>query len=138
LEHDASRSLTSYVNTTGIASPAAEAQAVAIRAAYAAAGIQDFHETGYLECHGTGTLAGDPVEVAAAASVLTVGRTDSNPLIIGSIKSNIGHSEPAAGVSGLIKAILAVEKNRIPGNPTFIDPNPRSKSQYIVAVYPLH
>nr|AFP89392.1 polyketide synthase [Cladosporium phlei] len=111
--------------TPGIASPAAEAQAVAIRAAYAAAGITNFHETGYLECHGTGTLAGDPVEVAAAASVLTQGRTDSNPLIIGSIKSNIGHSEPAAGVSGLIKGILAVEKNRIPGNPTFIDPNPK-------------
>lgn len=109
---------------------------MAIRAAYAAAGIVNFHETGYLECHGTGTLAGDPVEVAAAASVLTQGRTDSNPLIIGSIKSNIGHSEPAAGVSGLIKAILAVEKNRIPGNPTFIDPNPRSKSQSIVVVCP--
>lgn len=108
---------------------------MAIRAAYAAAGIENFHETGYLECHGTGTLAGDPVEVAAAASVLTQGRTDSNPLIIGSIKSNIGHSEPAAGVSGLIKAILAVEKNRIPGNPTFIDPNPRSESQSIVVVH---
>jgi acyl transferase domain-containing protein len=131
-EDSSSSRLTS---STGIASPAAEAQAVAIRAAYAAAGIEDFHETGYLECHGTGTLAGDPVEVAAAASVLTQGRSDSNPLIIGSIKSNIGHSEPAAGVSGLIKGILAVEKNRIPGNPTFIDPNPRSTSRPVVAVF---
>ena len=58
--------------TQGIANPSAEAQAVAIRAAYSAVGIDDFIETGYLECHGTGTLAGDPVEVAAAASVLSL------------------------------------------------------------------
>jgi len=115
--------------TTGIASPSAEAQAIAIRAAYAAAGIEKdaLHNTGYLECHGTGTLAGDPVEVAAAASVLSVGRSPTEPLIIGSIKSNIGHSEPAAGVSGLIKAVLAVERGIIPGNPTFVDPNPKSE-----------
>lgn len=113
--------------TPGIASPSAEAQAMGIRAAYAAAGIEDFHDTGYLECHGTGTLAGDPVEVAAAASVLTQGRTSANPLIIGSIKSNLGHGEPAAGVSGLIKAVLAVESGIIPGNPTFRHPNPKSE-----------
>lgn len=113
--------------TPGIASPSAEAQAVAIRAAYAAAGITSFDKTGYLECHGTGTLAGDPIEVSAAASVFSATRSIDKPLIIGSIKSNIGHSEPAAGVNGLLKAIMAVEKGIIPGNPTFIDPNPKSK-----------
>ena len=114
--------------TPGIASPSAEAQATAIRAAYSAAGITNFNDTGYVECHGTGTLAGDPIEVAALASVFGPTRPANKPLIIGSIKSNIGHTEPAAGISGLIKAILAVEKGIIPGNPTFINPNPKSKS----------
>jgi acyl transferase domain-containing protein/NADPH:quinone reductase-like Zn-dependent oxidoreductase len=74
--------------------------------------------------HGTGTQAGDPEEVKGVASVFSSSRPKSAPLIMGSIKSNIGHSEPAAGISGLIKAILAVENGKIPGNPTFIDPNP--------------
>ena len=113
--------------TPGIASPSAEAQAEAIRAAHSAAGINDFNEIGYLECHGTGTLAGDPIEVSAAASVFGPSRAPDKPLIIGSIKSNIGHSEPGAGVSGLIKAVLATESGIIPGNPTFIDPNPKSE-----------
>jgi acyl transferase domain-containing protein len=111
--------------TPGIASPSSEAQAAAIRAAYENAGISDFNKTGYLECHGTGTLAGDPIEVAGAASVFGPTRNVDNPLLIGSVKSNIGHSEPAAGISGLLKAVLAVETAIIPGNPTFIDPNPK-------------
>ncbi|KAK0702400.1 reducing type I polyketide synthase [Lasiosphaeris hirsuta] len=111
--------------TPGIASPSSDAQATAIRTAYSNAGITDFNETGFLECHGTGTLAGDPIEVAGAASVFGPTRSQSNPLVIGSIKSNIGHSEPAAGISGLIKAVLAVESGTIPGNPTFVDPNPK-------------
>ncbi|KAK7744645.1 Type I Iterative PKS [Cytospora paraplurivora] len=110
--------------TPGIASPNSEAQAVAIRSAYANAGITDLSVTGYIEMHGTGTQAGDPQEVKGVASVFAASRSKTSPLVIGSIKSNIGHSEPAAGISGLIKATLAVEKGRIPGNPTFIDPNP--------------
>lgn len=112
--------------TPGINSPSAEAQAAVIRAAYADAGIaaSQYSTTGYLECHGTGTPTGDPLEVKGAASVLASMRPPSEPLIIGSIKSNIGHSEPAAGLSGLIKAVLAVESGRIPGNPTFVSPNP--------------
>ncbi|KAI9148345.1 putative polyketide synthase protein [Paramyrothecium foliicola] len=111
--------------TPGIASPSAEAQAVAIRAAYRRAGITDYNGTAYLECHGTGTQAGDPTEVGAAGSVFSSMRNENNPLIIGSIKSNIGHAEPAAGISGLIKALMAIEKGIIPGNPTFENPNPR-------------
>ncbi|KUI67059.1 Lovastatin diketide synthase LovF [Cytospora mali] len=110
--------------TPGIASPNSKAQAMAIRSAYANAGITDLTATSYIEMHGTGTQAGDPEEVKGVASVFAALRPIDSPLIIGSIKSNIGHSEPAAGVSGLIKAVLAVEKGRIPGNPTFIDPNP--------------
>lgn len=111
--------------TPGIASPSAEAQAVAIRAAYANAGINDLNATTYLECHGTGTQAGDPTEVASVGSVFARTRSPDAPLIIGSIKSNIGHSEPSAGLSGLLKVVLALEKGQIPGNPTFIDPNPK-------------
>ncbi|OAA57318.1 Beta-ketoacyl synthase [Cordyceps fumosorosea ARSEF 2679] len=111
--------------TPGIASPSAEAQAVAIRAAYANAGITNLNDTAYLECHGTGTQAGDPTEVRGAASVFAASRPDDKPLIIGSIKSNLGHAEPAAGNSGLIKAVLAIENGRIPGNPTFENPSPK-------------
>ncbi|OTB08290.1 hypothetical protein M426DRAFT_52354 [Hypoxylon sp. CI-4A] len=110
--------------TPGIASPSSEAQAMATKAAYANAGIVDLSATGYIEMHGTGTQAGDPKEVKGVASVFASSRPQGAPLIMGSIKSNIGHSEPAAGISGLLKAVLAVEAGRIPGNPTFIDPNP--------------
>ncbi|KAF2967866.1 hypothetical protein GQX73_g5699 [Xylaria multiplex] len=110
--------------TAGIANPSPDMQALTIRAAYKNAGITDFRATAFLECHGTGTLAGDPVEVKGASSVFAQGRELGQELIIGSIKSNIGHSEAAAGLSGLIKAILAVESGVIPGTPTFITPNP--------------
>lgn len=113
--------------TPGIASPSSEAQAAAVRSAYENAGITDLNATAYVECHGTGTAAGDPIEANGVASVFAATRLAESPLIIGSIKSNIGHSEPAAGISGLLKAILSVEKGYIPGNPTFITPNPNSK-----------
>lgn len=115
--------------TAGIASPNAESQALAIHAAYKSAGITDLSQTTFLECHGTGTQAGDANEVRGIASVFSATRSDENPLIIGSIKSNVGHAEPAAGLSGLMKAAMAIEKGVIPGNPTFITPSPKSKRQ---------
>lgn len=120
--------------TPGIASPSAEAQALAIRAAYANAGISDFNQTSYLEFHGTGTQAGDPTEVKGAASVFAPSRDPEKPLYIGSVKSNIGHSEPAAGISGLLKAVLSIENGMIPGNPTFIDPSPKSMQRPFPAI----
>ncbi|CZR67900.1 probable 6-methylsalicylic acid synthase [Phialocephala subalpina] len=111
--------------TAGIASPNADSQALAIRAAYASAGITDFNQTTFLECHGTGTQAGDSNEVRGAAAVFSAMRAADKPLIIGSIKSNIGHSEPAAGLSGLMKAVMSLEKGAIPGNPTFVTPSPK-------------
>ncbi|KAI1073750.1 hypothetical protein F5B20DRAFT_586947 [Whalleya microplaca] len=111
--------------TSSLTQPSSEAQAIAIRMAYQNAGITDFNETGYLECHGTGTPTGDPIEVAGLASVFAPTRAADKPLVIGSIKSNVGHSECAAGLSGLIKTVMAVESGIIPGNPTFITPNPR-------------
>ena len=71
--------------TPGIASPSSEAQARAIRSAYARAGISDYNCTSFLECHGTGTQAGDPIEVGAVSSVFSAGRDSSKPLIIGSV-----------------------------------------------------
>ncbi|KAB8293815.1 hypothetical protein EYC80_009297 [Monilinia laxa] len=111
--------------TPGIASPSAEAQSAAIRAAYANAGITNLNDTTYLECHGTGTQAGDPIEVEGAAAVFSATRSTDKPLIIGSIKSNIGHSEPSAGISGILKTVMAMENGIIPGNPTFIKPSPK-------------
>ena len=112
--------------TNGIANPSSDAQAAVIRQAFKNAGFSEEHfsKTQYLEAHGTGTLAGDPIEARGAASVFSKGRKDGQELIIGSIKSNIGHSEPAAGLSGLLKATLAIEKGVIPGTPTFFNPNP--------------
>ncbi|CAD6449305.1 eb0964f1-27a5-46b6-9504-99d5323d2a22 [Sclerotinia trifoliorum] len=111
--------------TPGIASPSAEAQFAAIKAAYANAGITNLNDTAYLECHGTGTQAGDPTEVKGAALAFSGTRSTDRPLIIGSIKSNLGHAEPSAGISGIMKAVMAIENGIIPGNPTFINPSPK-------------
>ena len=111
--------------TAGIASPNPEAQSAAIRQAYKNAGITDLSQTSYVEFHGTGTRAGDSLEADGVASVFTPYQSPEKPLRIGSVKSNIGHSEPAAGLSGLLKTILSLEKGIIPGNPTFINPSPK-------------
>ncbi|KAK8119367.1 polyketide synthase 2 [Apiospora kogelbergensis] len=125
---------TSNGRTAGIASPNWESQAQAIRQAYENAGISELNETTYLECHGTGTQAGDVAEVKGIGSVFAPSRPADKPLLIGStqidltlrkkVKSNIGHSEPAAGLSGLIKVVLAMETGIIPGTPLFKVPNP--------------
>ncbi|KAI1365810.1 putative polyketide synthase [Xylaria arbuscula] len=111
--------------TGGIASPSSEAQADAIRTAYANAGITNLSETAYVECHGTGTQAGDPAELEGLGSVFSDSCSAEEPLLIGSIKSNVGHSEPAAGNSGLIKVIMSMERGVVPGTPLFIKPNPK-------------
>ncbi len=80
--------LCSNGRTGGIASPSAEAQAAAIRTAYANAGISNFSETAYLECHGTGTQAGDPIEIRGIASVFSATRAVDKPLLIGSVSGN--------------------------------------------------
>jgi phthiocerol/phenolphthiocerol synthesis type-I polyketide synthase B len=77
---------------------------------------------GYVEAHGTGTRSGDPVELGAVSTVLGAGR--STPLRVGSVKSNIGHTEGAAGMAGLIKAALAVNRARVPASLHFNNPNP--------------
>jgi acyl transferase domain-containing protein/2-polyprenyl-3-methyl-5-hydroxy-6-metoxy-1,4-benzoquinol methylase len=110
--------------TPGITLPSSDAQKSLIQAAYAAANLP-LDETSYFEAHGTGTQAGDAMEVTALANVFNRTSPESLPLYIGSVKPNIGHLEGAAGVAGLIKTILALERAVIPPNINFKDPNPK-------------
>ena len=82
-------------------------------------------DVGYLEAHGTGTSLGDPIEVGAAAAALGAGRDASRPLLLGSVKANIGHLEAAAGMAGLIKVVLSLRAGELPGQAHFREPNPK-------------
>ena len=81
-------------------------------------------EVDYIEAHGTGTDLGDSIELRAIASVYGRGREFNNPLLVGSVKTNIGHAEWAAGMASIIKAILGMQKGVIPAHLHFQDPNP--------------
>ncbi|KAF7195680.1 Highly reducing polyketide synthase alt5, partial [Pseudocercospora fuligena] len=107
--------------TPGISLPNSEAQQELIRTAYQQAGV-DPTSTGYVEAHGTGTQAGDPLEARAITE--TIGKNRTKDLYVGSVKTNIGHLEGAAGVAGVIKAALIVERGIIPQNLWFEKLNP--------------
>ncbi len=109
--------------SSGLTAPNPESQKRAIEAALKAAGIAPT-DVDYLEAHGTGTELGDPLEMQAAAAVLGDGRDPRQPLLVGSVKTNIGHLEAAAGMAGLIKVILAIQHGRIPPHLNFETPNP--------------
>ena len=109
--------------SNGLMAPNPEAQMAVLRAAYANAGVPPA-EVGYVEAHGTGTLLGDPIEARALGRVMGRGRPDNSPLLIGSVKSNLGHLEAAAGIAGFLKAVLAVQHGRVPGTLDFQTPNP--------------
>lgn len=81
-------------------------------------------DIGYLEAHGTGTRLGDPIEVRAAAAAFQRTAREAPPLLVGSVKSNIGHLEAAAGIAGLIKSVLVVEHGAIPAHVGLESPNP--------------
>jgi acyl transferase domain-containing protein/NADPH:quinone reductase-like Zn-dependent oxidoreductase/acyl carrier protein/short-subunit dehydrogenase len=97
--------------TNGISLPSREAQADLLRSIYQGNGI-DVNRVAFIEGHGTGTRVGDPAEVWAIGSIIGHGRRA--PLPIGSIKSNIGHTEPVSGLFGLLKAMIALEKDYLP------------------------
>lgn len=109
--------------SNGLMAPNPAAQMAVLRAAYASAGIEP-RDVDFVEAHGTGTLLGDPIEARALGVVLGRGRTADAPLLIGAVKSNLGHLEAAAGVAGFIKAVLSVHHGRIPANLGFLEPNP--------------
>ena len=107
----------------GLTVPNGVAQQRVITQALECAGVAA-GDVGYLEAHGTGTSLGDPIEVQAAGAVLGDGRDESRPLLIGSVKTNIGHLEAAAGIAGLIKVILSLEHEELPKHLHFRNPSP--------------
>ncbi|WP_329241677.1 acyltransferase domain-containing protein [Actinoallomurus sp. NBC_01490] len=102
--------------SSGITVPSQRAQAEVIRAALSDAGLDPL-DVGYVECHGTGTAVGDPIEVAAVGSVVGRSRPADRPLLLGSAKAVMGHAEAAAGIAGFIKAVLCVRHGEVPGQP---------------------
>ncbi|MCX7684352.1 MAG: type I polyketide synthase, partial [Acetobacteraceae bacterium] len=108
--------------TIGLSLPSREAQA-ALLARVVAASEADPDGFAYFEAHGTGTRAGDPAEAWAIGQA--IGRRRAAPLPVGSIKSNIGHLEPASGIAGLLKAMLVLQRRAIPPNLHFAAPNPQ-------------
>jgi acyl transferase domain-containing protein/acyl carrier protein len=111
-------------HTSGLTVPSGASQQRVMRDVLARAGLKP-SDVSYVEAHGTGTALGDPIEVQALAAVFGEGRPARRPLFVGSVKTNIGHAEAAAGVAGLIKAVLALEKEIIPAHLHFHTPNPR-------------
>ncbi|WAJ46844.1 type I polyketide synthase [Mycobacterium sp. Aquia_216] len=109
--------------SNGLMAPNPAAQMAVLRAAYTNAGMQP-NEVDYVETHGTGTLLGDPIEARALGTVLGRGRSEDAPLLIGAVKTNIGHTEAAAGIAGFIKAVMALQHGQIPPNHRFESPNP--------------
>lgn len=83
----------------------------------------DPYRVDYVEAHGTGTPVGDPIEAAAIGQVFGGDQRDG-PLLMGSVKPNIGHLEPAAGIAGLIKGLLVAQHRQVPPNINFVEPNP--------------
>ena len=109
--------------SSGLTAPNGPSQEAVIRAALVAAGTA-CSEIDYIETHGTGTSLGDPIEVRALGNVFGRDRDCSHSLTIGSVKSNLGHLESAAGIAGLIKTVLALGHEEIPPSLHFKSPNP--------------
>ena len=105
--------------TPGLSYPSSETHEALIRRAYSSANL-DIDGTAFVECHGTGTAIGDPLETAGIGNVF-----HSKGVYIGSVKPNLGHSEGASGITSIIKMVLALEKKTIPPNIKFNEPNPK-------------
>ncbi|MCP4262401.1 MAG: SDR family NAD(P)-dependent oxidoreductase [Planctomycetes bacterium] len=120
--------------SNGLTAPNGLAQEAVIRNALS--GIPP-NRVSYVEAHGTGTSLGDPVEVEALEAVYGEDRTKDNPLFIGSVKTNIGHTEATAGLAGLLKIVLAMQHNYIPPHLHFKDLNPLISLEKIPARIPV-
>ena len=107
----------------GLTVPNGRAQTEVIRLACASAGVAPA-DVQYVELHGTGTPVGDPIEAAALGEALGTGRTDGSPLLVGSVKTNIGHLEGAAGIAGLLKVVLSIKHRGLAPSLNFDTVNP--------------
>ncbi|MBU2277167.1 MAG: SDR family NAD(P)-dependent oxidoreductase [Gammaproteobacteria bacterium] len=114
--------------SNGFTAPSGLAQQKVIRQALQNAGLAAT-DVDYIEAHGTGTPLGDPIEVEALQSVYGEGRPANQPLKLGSVKTNLGHLEPAAAISGLIKLLLAFSHRQLPASLNFSTPNPHIQWQ---------
>ncbi|MDY7092284.1 MAG: amino acid adenylation domain-containing protein, partial [Acidobacteriota bacterium] len=108
----------------GYTAPSIEGQAQVVAQALATAGVEA-SSIGYVEAHGTGTALGDPIEVAALAEAFRAGGTPPERCAIGSVKTNLGHLDTAAGVTGLIKAVASLEHRELAPSLHFQQPNPK-------------
>ncbi|MBZ0276125.1 MAG: type I polyketide synthase, partial [Anaerolineae bacterium] len=109
--------------SNGLTAPNGPSQVAVIRAALADAKVEP-QDVSYIETHGTGTSLGDPIEVQALGAALGSGHTAESPLLIGSVKTNVGHMESAAGVGGLIKLVLMAQHGQIPPHLHLHEPSP--------------
>ncbi|MBD2364812.1 SDR family NAD(P)-dependent oxidoreductase [Anabaena minutissima FACHB-250] len=109
--------------SNGITAPNSLAQEAVLREAYRQAGVSP-GKVQYIEAHGTGTKLGDPIEVKALGKVLNEGRIPGEYCALGSVKTNIGHAEAAAGIAGLIKVALSLKHGQIPASLHFQEANP--------------
>ena len=109
--------------SNGLTAPNPDAQVDVLRAAYADARINPA-VVDYVEAHGTGTILGDPIEATALGEVLGRNRDAANPLLLGSAKTNFGHTEAAAGVAGVIKVVMGMQEGILPPTLNFAGPNP--------------
>ena len=115
--------------------PGLASQKDLLRQAYQDAGVAP-GDVAYVEAHGTGTSTGDPIELSALGSVLGEGRAAGNRCLVGSVKTNIGHAEAAAGIAGLIKAALCLQHRTIPPSLHFHEPNPAVAWESMPVVVP--
>lgn len=109
--------------SNGLSAPSGPAQEAVIRLALADAGLQP-GDISYLEAHGTGTKLGDPIEIEALNAVLCQGRSADQPLQVGSVKTNVGHLESAAGIAGIVKVLLMLRHGQIPPHLQLKNVNP--------------
>jgi acyl transferase domain-containing protein len=107
----------------GLTAPGRQAQEDVLATAYRRAGVAP-REVVYVELHGTGTRSGDPVEAAALGAALGVGRPAKTPLLVGSVKTNIGHLEGAAGLAGFVKTALSLYHDELPPSLNYREPHP--------------
>lgn len=110
--------------SNGLTAPNPRAQERLLRDAYQQAGIAP-HQVQYVEAHGTGTPLGDPIEAKALGAILGANRAPGHACRVGSVKTNIGHTEAAAGIAGLIKVLLAMKYEELPPSLHFNRPNPQ-------------